>query len=170
MVKILYTCLTAGDGVVSGVVLSRMGWPDDIAAVIACLTSEHGRWATGQVLDATGGSSLQISLPNLLLVVTLSLVRAAPLHPALQGAAGDRVIRGTHGGMIWFSFRKFGVKPAHFILWVIGAVTTSWVFPDRASACRPSYARGPYFALSVARAGPKVSSRMSPCALSISNL
>ena len=58
VVKILYTCLTAGDGVVSGVVLSRMGWPDDIAPVIACLAAEHGRWATGQVLDATGGSSL----------------------------------------------------------------------------------------------------------------
>jgi len=30
--------------------------------------------------------------------------------------------------------------------------------------------RGLYFALSVARAGPKVSSKMSPCALSISSL
>lgn len=48
----------AQEGVASSVALGRVGQPDDIAAIIAFLASEDGRWITGQVLDATGGSSL----------------------------------------------------------------------------------------------------------------
>jgi NAD(P)-dependent dehydrogenase (short-subunit alcohol dehydrogenase family) len=35
--------------------LGRLGEPDDIAAVIAMLLSNDGRWITGQVIEATGG-------------------------------------------------------------------------------------------------------------------
>ncbi|MBZ9649892.1 SDR family oxidoreductase [Sphingobium sp. 3R8] len=35
--------------------LNRIGQPDDIAAVVAFLASDDGRWVTGQVLEASGG-------------------------------------------------------------------------------------------------------------------
>lgn len=35
--------------------LGRLGEPDDIAAVIAMLISDDGRWITGQTIEATGG-------------------------------------------------------------------------------------------------------------------
>lgn len=35
--------------------LNRIGKPDDIAAVVAFLASDDGRWVTGQVLEASGG-------------------------------------------------------------------------------------------------------------------
>ncbi len=40
------------------VALRRVGQPEDIAAVVAFLCSEDGRWVTGQVLDASGGQRL----------------------------------------------------------------------------------------------------------------
>ncbi|MFE9424518.1 SDR family oxidoreductase [Kitasatospora sp. NPDC006697] len=39
-------------------VFDRVGEPADIADVVAFLASADGRWVTGQVLDATGGSFL----------------------------------------------------------------------------------------------------------------
>jgi NAD(P)-dependent dehydrogenase (short-subunit alcohol dehydrogenase family) len=39
-------------------VFNRVGEPADIADVVAFLASPDGRWVTGQVLDATGGSHL----------------------------------------------------------------------------------------------------------------
>ncbi|MFI8960907.1 SDR family oxidoreductase [Streptomyces sp. NPDC053493] len=36
--------------------LGRVGTPQDIAAVVAFLASDDGRWVTGQWIDATGGS------------------------------------------------------------------------------------------------------------------
>ena len=50
--KILYTCLTAGEGLVSSVALSRLGQPEDIAAINAFLAVEDGRWHGGRVLVA----------------------------------------------------------------------------------------------------------------------
>lgn len=38
--------------------LGRIGQPDDVAAVVAFLAGEDGRWVTGRVVDATGGSML----------------------------------------------------------------------------------------------------------------
>jgi NAD(P)-dependent dehydrogenase (short-subunit alcohol dehydrogenase family) len=38
--------------------LGRIGQPDDIAAIVAFLASEDGRWVTGRVVDATGGAGL----------------------------------------------------------------------------------------------------------------
>jgi len=38
--------------------LGRIGRPDDIAAVVAFLAGEDGRWVSGRVVDATGGSGL----------------------------------------------------------------------------------------------------------------
>jgi NAD(P)-dependent dehydrogenase (short-subunit alcohol dehydrogenase family) len=38
--------------------LGRIGQPDDIASVVAFLASEDGRWVSGRVVDATGGSGL----------------------------------------------------------------------------------------------------------------
>ncbi len=35
--------------------LGRMGEPDDIAAAVAFLASEDGRWVTGQTIDVDGG-------------------------------------------------------------------------------------------------------------------
>jgi 3-oxoacyl-[acyl-carrier protein] reductase len=35
--------------------LGRLGGPDDIADVVAFLTSDAARWITGQVIDASGG-------------------------------------------------------------------------------------------------------------------
>lgn len=39
-------------------VLNRVGQPEDIADVVSFLASDDGRWVTGQVVDATGGSAL----------------------------------------------------------------------------------------------------------------
>jgi NAD(P)-dependent dehydrogenase (short-subunit alcohol dehydrogenase family) len=39
-------------------VFNRIGTVDDIAALVRHLASDAGRWTTGQVLDATGGSAL----------------------------------------------------------------------------------------------------------------
>ncbi len=39
-------------------VLGRVGRPEDVADVVAFLASDGGRWVTGQVVDATGGSHL----------------------------------------------------------------------------------------------------------------
>ena len=38
--------------------LGRVGQPDDVADIVAFLASDAGRWVTGQVVDATGGSGL----------------------------------------------------------------------------------------------------------------
>ncbi|WP_235834598.1 SDR family NAD(P)-dependent oxidoreductase [Actinomadura logoneensis] len=38
--------------------LGRVGEPEDVADIVAFLASDDGRWVTGSVLDATGGSSL----------------------------------------------------------------------------------------------------------------
>ncbi|MEY9859515.1 3-oxoacyl-[acyl-carrier protein] reductase [Catenulispora sp. GAS73] len=38
--------------------LGRIGQPDDVAAVVAFLASEDGRWVSGGVVDATGASGL----------------------------------------------------------------------------------------------------------------
>ncbi|GII80387.1 short-chain dehydrogenase [Sphaerisporangium rufum] len=38
--------------------LRRVGRPDDIAAAVAFLASDDGRWVTGTTIDATGGSRL----------------------------------------------------------------------------------------------------------------
>jgi 3-oxoacyl-[acyl-carrier protein] reductase len=38
--------------------LGRIGQPDDTAAVVAFLAGEDGRWVSGRVVDATGGSML----------------------------------------------------------------------------------------------------------------
>jgi len=38
--------------------LGRVGWPDDIAGVVAFLASDDARWVTGRGIDATGGSVL----------------------------------------------------------------------------------------------------------------
>ncbi|WTK76541.1 SDR family oxidoreductase [Streptomyces sp. NBC_01511] len=35
--------------------LDRLGGPDDVADVVAFLTSDAARWITGQVIDASGG-------------------------------------------------------------------------------------------------------------------
>ncbi|GAB3647607.1 SDR family NAD(P)-dependent oxidoreductase [Glycomyces tarimensis] len=39
-------------------VLGRVGRPEDVAGPVLFLASEAGRWTTGQVIDATGGSEL----------------------------------------------------------------------------------------------------------------
>ncbi|MCC9306709.1 SDR family oxidoreductase [Kitasatospora sp. RB6PN24] len=41
-------------------VFNRVGEPADIADAVAFLASDDGRWVTGQVLDATGGSHLGV--------------------------------------------------------------------------------------------------------------
>jgi NAD(P)-dependent dehydrogenase (short-subunit alcohol dehydrogenase family) len=38
--------------------LGRVGRPDDVAEIVAFLAGDGGRWVTGQVIDATGGSQL----------------------------------------------------------------------------------------------------------------
>jgi len=38
--------------------LGRVGKPTDIADIVAFTASPDGRWVTGQMLDATGGSHL----------------------------------------------------------------------------------------------------------------
>jgi len=43
------------DELVSQTSLGRLGEPDDVAAVVAFLASDDGRWLTGQLLRATGG-------------------------------------------------------------------------------------------------------------------
>lgn len=40
------------------IALGRIGEPDDIADIVAFLTSHDARYITGQVIDATGGSRL----------------------------------------------------------------------------------------------------------------
>lgn len=38
--------------------LGRFGEPADIAAVVAFLASDQGRWVTAQVIEASGGYKL----------------------------------------------------------------------------------------------------------------
>jgi 3-oxoacyl-[acyl-carrier protein] reductase len=38
--------------------LGRVGRPEDVAGIVAFLASDDGRWVTGRVIDATGGSGL----------------------------------------------------------------------------------------------------------------
>lgn len=38
--------------------LGRVGNPEDVADIVAFLAGDGGRWITGQVIDATGGSQL----------------------------------------------------------------------------------------------------------------
>jgi 3-oxoacyl-[acyl-carrier protein] reductase len=38
--------------------LGRIGQSSDIADVVAFIASSDGRWVTGQMVDATGGSHL----------------------------------------------------------------------------------------------------------------
>ncbi len=38
--------------------LKRIGQPDDVAAAIAALVSEDGRWITGQIIEVSGGTRL----------------------------------------------------------------------------------------------------------------
>ncbi|WP_035856461.1 SDR family NAD(P)-dependent oxidoreductase [Cryptosporangium arvum] len=40
------------------VALGRLGEPEDIADIVAFLASDQGRWITGQVIDASGGTQL----------------------------------------------------------------------------------------------------------------
>jgi len=40
---------------IGNTILGRLGQPEDIAAVVAFLCSNDGRWMTGQYLDANGG-------------------------------------------------------------------------------------------------------------------
>ncbi|MFE8150099.1 SDR family oxidoreductase [Brenneria goodwinii] len=44
--------------IAQSVALGRVGQPEDIAAVVAFLASEAGRWITGQRIDASGGQRL----------------------------------------------------------------------------------------------------------------
>jgi 3-oxoacyl-[acyl-carrier protein] reductase len=39
-------------------VLGRVGLPEDVTGPVLFLASEAGRWTTGQIIDATGGSDL----------------------------------------------------------------------------------------------------------------
>ncbi|MET7680393.1 SDR family oxidoreductase [Streptomyces sp. NPDC005423] len=39
-------------------VFGRMGWPQDVADIVAFLASDDSRWVTGQCVDASGGSFL----------------------------------------------------------------------------------------------------------------
>ncbi|MFI5937794.1 SDR family NAD(P)-dependent oxidoreductase [Actinoplanes sp. NPDC051494] len=43
---------------VARVALGRLGEPEDVASIIAFLASDEGRWVTGQVIDASGGTAL----------------------------------------------------------------------------------------------------------------
>ena len=43
---------------VARVALGRLGESEDVANVIAFLASAEGGWVTGQVIDASGGTSL----------------------------------------------------------------------------------------------------------------
>lgn len=40
------------------IALGRIGTPDDVAVVVAFLASDDGRWITGHVIPASGGTSL----------------------------------------------------------------------------------------------------------------
>lgn len=44
--------------VVAQVALGRLGETEDISGIAAFLASEDGRWVTGQVIDASGGTAL----------------------------------------------------------------------------------------------------------------
>ncbi|WP_327353513.1 SDR family oxidoreductase [Streptomyces sp. NBC_01304] len=39
---------------------NRIGRPSDVADIVSFVASEDGRWVTGQVIDATGGSALGV--------------------------------------------------------------------------------------------------------------
>ena len=53
--KILYTCLTAGEGLVSSVALSRLGQPEDMVGPIVFLASDMAAYVTGAALLVDGG-------------------------------------------------------------------------------------------------------------------
>lgn len=48
----------AREGAAKVSAFGRIGTPEDVADIIAYLTSDAARWITGQTIDATGGSSL----------------------------------------------------------------------------------------------------------------
>jgi 3-oxoacyl-[acyl-carrier protein] reductase len=43
--------------------LGRVGQPSDIGDIIAFLASDDARWIDGQIIDATGGGALGVTLP-----------------------------------------------------------------------------------------------------------
>ena len=44
--------------------LGRVGQPSDIGDIIAFLASDDARWIDGQIIDATGGGALGVTLPT----------------------------------------------------------------------------------------------------------
>lgn len=48
----------ARERAVARIALGRLGKPDDVADVVGFLASHDGRWVTGQVIDASGGTAL----------------------------------------------------------------------------------------------------------------
>lgn len=46
------------DAMIAKTALGRVGEPDDIAAVVAFLASDDGRWVTGSVISADGGINI----------------------------------------------------------------------------------------------------------------
>jgi len=44
--------------------LGRVGKPKDIGDIIAFLASDDARWIDGQIIDATGGGALGVTLPS----------------------------------------------------------------------------------------------------------
>jgi 3-oxoacyl-[acyl-carrier protein] reductase len=45
----------ARDGMIALTALGRLGRPEDIADVVAFLTSDDARWITGETIGASGG-------------------------------------------------------------------------------------------------------------------
>ncbi|MFI1786036.1 SDR family oxidoreductase [Streptomyces rubiginosohelvolus] len=44
--------------------LGRMGLPEDVADVVGFLAGPQGRWVTGQIIDASGGTYLGPLMPG----------------------------------------------------------------------------------------------------------
>jgi 3-oxoacyl-[acyl-carrier protein] reductase len=51
----VYAIPAVREALIGMTALERLGRPDDIAAAVAFLASDDGRWITGQVLEASGG-------------------------------------------------------------------------------------------------------------------
>ena len=56
MTAIAYPCEEVGKGLVEAIPLGRIGFPEDVAGLVAFLASSEAKWITGEIIKVSGGA------------------------------------------------------------------------------------------------------------------